>query len=157
MRLAMHLIALILSGLILIGCGPVRRISEPTASLQQLSVEKKDIWSIDLRLQNYSNVPMRFQRAVLSLETGDQVAGTLDVTMSLSVGPESADVTSLRLQPSSLGKIAVADALAGNHALPYRLKGKIWATLEGKNTPHEFQIDTRNMLNMTPGLPGVLR
>ncbi len=100
---------------------------------------------------------MHFQRATLSLETGSQVAGTLDVKISLLIGPESVDVTSIQLQPSALGKIAVADALAGNHSLPYRLKGKVWATLEGSNKPREFEIDTRNMLNMTPGLPGVLR
>ncbi|AXI83542.1 LEA type 2 family protein [Xylella taiwanensis] len=157
MRFTINLIVSMLFGLLLTGCGPVRRISEPTANIQQLSVEKKDVWSIDLRLQNYSSVPMHFQRAMLSLETDGQVAGTLDVMISLSIGPESADVTNLQLQPSSLGKIAVAAALASNHSLPYRLKGKIWATREGNSTPREFEIDTHNMLNMTPGLPGVLR
>lgn len=150
MRFAINLIVSMLCALLLAGCGPVRRISEPTVNIQQLSVDKKDIWSIDLRLQNYSNVPMHFQRATLSLETGSQVAGTLDVKISLLIGPESVDVTSIQLQPSALGKIAVADALAGNHSLPYRLKGKVWATLEGSNKPREFEIDTRNMLNMTP-------
>lgn len=118
MRFALNLIVSMLCALLLAGCGSVRRISEPTVNIQQLSVDKKDIWSIDLRLQNYSNVPMHFQRAMLSLETGSQVAGTLDVKISLLIGPESVDVTSVQLQPSALGKIAVADALAGNHSLP---------------------------------------
>ncbi len=52
------------------------------------------------------------------LETAAIVAGTLDVKISLLIGPESVDVTSIQLQPSALGKIAVADALAGNHSLP---------------------------------------
>ena len=32
--------------------GPVRRVSEPAASIQQLTVKANGSWSVDLRLQN---------------------------------------------------------------------------------------------------------
>ena len=48
--------------LLLAGCGsggPVRRISEPAASLQQVSVRADGRWDVQVRLDNFSSVPMR--------------------------------------------------------------------------------------------------
>src|SRR5690606_3602572 len=43
------------AALLLAACssGPVRRVSEPSASIQQLTVRADGSWSVDLRLQNY--------------------------------------------------------------------------------------------------------
>ena len=136
--------------------GPVRRVSEPTASIQQLSVRADGQWDVQLRLQNYSSVPMRFDRTALALAFDNGPAARLDLQLGIDIGPESADVVSVSLQPTPLARIAVADALAGRHGLAYTLKGSVEATPEDKK-PRSFEIDSRNQLNPAPGLDGVLR
>lgn len=157
MRLYRGLI-LALFALALAGCGGgmVRRVSEPTASLQQLSVRADGSWSLELRLQNYSSIPMRFDRVALEVLLGEQSAGRIEQAVDLSIGPETADVVQVTLQPSSLAKLTVADVLAGRRSLPYQLKGKVWATPEQKKQ-REFDLDARNTLSPAPGLDGVLR
>ena len=152
------LLALLAATALLGGCGDgmVRRVSDPAVSVQQLTVKADGQWSVDLRLQNYSSIPMRFDSVDMDVQVGDQNAGQLRATPGLSVGPESADVVTVAFAPSSAGRIVVADALAGRRALPYTLKGSASATPE-EAKPRTFDIDTRNTLNPVPGLDGVLR
>ena len=136
--------------------GPVRRVSEPAASIQQLTVHANGSWSVDLRLQNYSSFPVRFDRVSLSLEVNGHDAGKLDATPAVSVGPESADVVTLPFTPSAEAKMVLADTLAGRRPLPYSLKGTANATPEDAK-PRDFQITGHSTLNPVPGLDGVLR
>ncbi len=138
------------------GGGLVRRVSEPAASIQQLTVNADGSWSLDLRLQNYSSIPMRFDSADLAITVGEQAAGTLKSTPAISIGPESADVVTLPFKPSAEARMAVADALAGRHSLAYTLEGKLQAVPDEKKS-RSFDIDSRNTLNPVPGLDGVLR
>lgn len=138
------------------GDGKVRRVSEPAASVQQLTVHANGSWTVDLRLQNYSSIPMRFDNISVAVTVADQDAGTLQGAPRLSVGPESADMVSLPFNPSSEARIVVADALAGRRTLPYTLKGKVDAVPE-EGKIRSFDIDTRNTLSPVPGLDGVLR
>jgi hypothetical protein len=138
------------------GGGLVRRVSEPAASIQQLTVHADGSWSLDLRLQNYSSIPMRFDNADLAVTVGDQAAGNLRATPAISIGPESADVITLTIKPTAEARMAVADALAGRHSLGYTLKGKLQAVPNEKKS-RSFEIDSRNALNPVPGLDGVLR
>lgn len=142
----------------LVACssGPVRRVSPPAASLQQLTVNADGSWSVDLRLQNYSSIPMRFDATDLAIAVGGQAAGRLKGTPGISVGPESADVVSLPFVPSAEARMAIAGALAGRRPLPYTLTGTVQAVPDkGKN--RSFDIEARNTLNPVPGLDGVLR
>ena len=136
--------------------GPVRRVSAPTASIQQLTVNTDGSWSVDLRLQNYSSIPMRFTRVDLAITTSDHPAGTLQGTPQISIGPESADVVTLPFKPSAEARMVVADALAGRRPMGYTLKGQIDAIPEEAKS-RTFEIDARNVLNPVPGLDGVLR
>lgn len=136
--------------------GPVRRVSEPAASIQQLTVHANGSWSVDLRLQNYSSIPMRFDRVSLSLEVDGHDAGKLEATPGVSVGPESADVVTVPFSPSVGAKMVLADALAGRRSLPYSLKGTANATPEEAKA-RDFDITGRSTLNPVPGLDGVLR
>lgn len=138
------------------GSGPVKRVSEPAASIQQLTVGNDGNWEVDLRLRNYSSMPMRFDSVSLAVKVGDEPAGTLSATPGLSIGPESADVIKVRLQPASAARLVVADALAGSSTLFYELEGSVSATPEDKKQ-RSFDIKSRNSLNQAPGLPGVLR
>ena len=152
------LLGLVLVSMLLAGCGSgmVRRVSDPAVSVQQLTVKADGQWVVDLRLQNYSSIPMRFDTVKVDVQIGDQAAGTLQATPALSVGPESADVVSVPFNPPSAARIVVADALAGRRALPYALKGTASAAPEDAKV-RTFDVDTRNTLNPVPGLDGVLR
>ena len=136
--------------------GPVRRVSPPAASIQQLTVNADGSWSLQLRLQNYSSIPMRFESADLAISVAGLAAGNLSGAPQISIGPESADVVSLPFKPSAQARMQIADSLAARRPLGYALKGKLQATPEeGKS--RSFDIDVKNTLNPVPGLDGVLR
>jgi hypothetical protein len=138
------------------GGGAVKRVSEPAAGIQQLTVRADGQWSVDVRLDNFSSVPMRFDSVSLAINVGGESAGTLTGAPALNVGPESADIATLTMAPSSAAKIAIADALANRRSIAYALSGSLVATPEdGK--PRTFEIERSNSLNPAPGLPGVLR
>jgi len=152
------LISLVAASTLLASCssGPPRRVSPPTASIQQLTVNMDGSWSVDLRLQNYSSIPMRFGSASLVMTLGDQKAGTLAAAPQISIGPESADVVALKLQPSSEARMAVANALAARRPVNYTLEGSLEAVPEDGRS-RSFDVDTKSSLNPVPGLDGVLR
>ena len=62
------LIALL--ALTLVACGErrVKRVSEPAAAIQQLTVGSDGSWDVELRLRNYSSMPMRFDEVSLAMK-----------------------------------------------------------------------------------------
>ena len=118
------ILVMVLSSLLLAACGsgPVRRVSEPAASIQQLTVHADGRWSVALRINNFSSVPMRFDTVALALAVGSEAAGSVQGSPGFTIGPESADVTTLTLSPGAAARIVVADALAARRALAYTLK-----------------------------------
>ena len=154
------LAALLLStSLLLVACGsggPVRRVSEPSANIQQLSVRADGSWSLDLRIDNYSSVPMRFDAIDLAMTIEGQPAAALRATPAFTIGPEAADVATLQVVPPAGAKIAIADALARGNRIGYHLEGTITASPE-KGGARTFQFERDNALAPVPGLPGVLR
>lgn len=155
-RIQYALIALCVLALSACGGGVVKRVSEPAASIQQLTVGADGSWALELRLRNYSSMPMSFDNVTLKLTVGDQEAGTLQASPALSIGPESADVVSVTLQPASAARIVVADTLAGGRSLPYQLEGSVSATPQERKQ-RSFDVEARSSLSPAPGLPGVLR
>lgn len=152
-------LALALCAALLASCatGPVRRVSEPAARIQQVTVQADGSWDVELRLQNFSSIPMRFDAVELQLTIGGQDAGTLSASPDLLIGPESADVADIGLAPSSAARLAVADALASRRAIDYTLQGAITATPD-EGRQRRFEPDPRrSALSPAPGLPGVLR
>ncbi len=137
--------------------GPPRRVSEPSASVQQLTVRADGSWLVALRINNYSNVPMRFDRVDLALAFDGQPAATLRATPALPIGPESADVAEIEVAaPPAGARLALADALAAGHRIGYHLEGSIEAVPDGSGVRrYDFKRD--NALSPVPGLPGVLR
>ena len=100
---------------------------------------------------------MRFDTLRLELSVDEHVAGTLQASPAISIGPTSADVVQVTLKPDGMARIAVADALAGRRSLSYRLQGKVNATPDETSKSREFTVDDRSSLNPAPGLDGVLR
>lgn len=148
--------ALLLASLVACKSGPVRRVSEPAARIQQLTVKADGSWSVDLRLENFSSIPMQFDRVDLQLKLGEEAAGQLQTQPGLSIGPESADVITIALKPAGGAKIAIADALAGGRSVAYSLKGDILAT-PSEAKQRTFQLERSSALSPAPGLPGVMR
>ena len=97
---------IVLCTLALVACsnGIVKRVSEPAASLQQLTVRADGNWTVALRLQNFSSMPMTFDDVSLALTVGDSDAGTLQVKPGISIGGTSADVINVDLVPSSTAR-----------------------------------------------------
>lgn len=145
--------------LMLAGCGsggPVRRVSEPAASIQQLTVRADGRWEVELRLQNYSSVPMRFASTTISIAFDNGAAATLQTQPQLEIGPESADVYATTISPLPEGRARIANALADGSSLNYSLGGSLEAGPEdGK--PRSYKVKLNSALTPVPGLPGVLR
>ncbi len=142
----------------LAGCagGPVKRVSEPSARIQQLTVRADGSWSADLRIENFSSMPMRFDSVDLAVTVAGQAAGRLVGQPRESIGPESADVIAVTLNPASAARLAIADALAGGRGVDYTLAGTLVATPEERGQ-RTFTIERSSALSPAPGLPGVLR
>lgn len=155
-RLATTIVATFCLLLVACASGPSRRVSEPAANIQQLTVRMDGKWSLDVRINNFSNVPMRFDGLTLAMSVGDVAAGTLSARPGLSIGPESADVATVTLTPSSAARIIVADALARGTSVRYTLEGSIDAAVESGGA-HPYQMKRSNTLGPVPGLAGVLR
>lgn len=136
--------------------GIPRRVSEPAANIQQLTVRADGSWSIDLRLNNFSSMSMRFDSVRLALSVNGQPAGTLQASPAITIGPEAADVTTTTLVPSSATRIAIADALARGDRIDYTLDGTLTAAPE-KGGPRDYKFKRENALSPVPGLAGVLR
>lgn len=137
--------------------GPVRRISEPAASIQQLEVQADGRWLVSLRLQNYSSVPMRFEAVDIKVMVGGQAAGALQHRPGLEIGPESADVVPVEMQPEPAARMLLADALAGNRRVDYEFDGTIDAAPADRGSSRSYKVKRKSALSPTPGLPGVLR
>jgi hypothetical protein len=133
-----------------------KRVSEPAASIQQITVDARGAWQVRLRLQNYSSVAMRFDMIDLVVGIGGGDAGRLQARPGLSVAPESADVLDIPFNPDAQAKLQVADALAAGRGIAYSLKGSLVAAPE-EGSSRTFQISRDSTLNPAPGLPGVLR
>ena len=136
--------------------GPVRRVSAPSALIQQLTVRADGRWSVDLRIENFSSIPMQFDSLDLALTFGDNEAGHVTAQPAISIGPESADVVTTVFTPQAAGKFAVADALAGGRSIGYTLSGTITATPD-EGRQRSFEVKRGSQLNPAPGLPGVMR
>ena len=156
-RLTFALAALCFAA-ILVACtsGPVRRVSEPAAAIQQLTVHADGTWTVALRIDNFSSIPMRFEAVELALAIDGVAAGTLRGTAGITIGPESADVASLPFSPSAQARLRIADALAARRSVAYTLAGRLDAVPEDGGR-RSFDIDRQSAMTPVPGLPGVLR
>jgi hypothetical protein len=145
--------------LLLAGCasGPVRRVSEPAVGIQQLTVGADGNWSVDVRINNFSSIPMRFDAFDLKLSVGGQDAGTLSAQPALDIGPESADVVTVALKPQAMARLQVADALASGQGVAYSLSGSVRATPEKAKQRDFDEVKRESRLSPVPGVPGALR
>lgn len=156
MKLLQALLAAVVLALAACGGGPVKRVSEPAAGIQQLSVRADGRWDVVVRLDNFSSVPMRFVDANLEIAFDNGAAAKLQAQPGISIGPESADVFTATLTPLPAGRARLASALADGQGVNYTLGGTVEAGPEdGKS--RSYRIERKSALAPVPGLPGVLR
>lgn len=137
------------------GCasGPPKRIFPPQASLQELRVQADGQWMAQIRIQNYSTVPMRFSRLEATLAVNGQEATRISIDPGLSVGPGSNELVQHVFTPAAGPKAAVDQALANRRAVRYQLTGRIASSEPATDHPFEYQ----SALDPVPGLAGILR
>jgi len=146
-------IALMIVALAACSFGPPKRIYPPKASVQELVAGPSGQWTLKIRVENFSTVPMTFTAVNAKLTLGGQEAGQVVTQTALTVGPESADVVSTTLAPASAGKIAAANALALHRSVRYSLKG----TITSREPQRDFDFEFESALSPVPGLDGMLR
>ena len=156
MELRNALIAAAVFALAACGGGPVKRVSEPAAGIQQLTVRADGRWDVVVRLDNFSSVPMRFTSAKLDIAFDNGPAASIQAQPGISIGPESADVFTVTLTPLPAGRARLANALADGQGLSYNLVGTVDAGPEDGNS-RSYKIERKSALSPVPGLPGVLR
>jgi hypothetical protein len=154
MRKPTTLLSLLLVSL-LAACssGPPTRIFPPQASLQELRVQEDGQWVAQVRIQNFSTVPMRFSRLQATLSIAGQEAARLDFDPKLSVGPGSIELVQHVFAPAAGPRAAVSDAFANRRAVRYQLTGR----LASSDPVTDDAFDYSSALNPVPGLTGVLR
>lgn len=155
MKITSRLFVLALAATLLSACagGPPKRIFPPNATIQELRVGEDGQWTLRLRLQNFSTVPMRFDRVEATLRINGEEAGRLSFDPGVSVGPGSAESIEQRLPPAAGPKAAVAAALAARRGVRYQLQGRIESGEHGTDHPFDYQ----SALDPVPGLEGVMR
>jgi hypothetical protein len=147
------LIAFLLVMLTACVSGPTKRIYPPKASVQELVAGANGQWTLKIRVDNFSTVPMTFSSLDAKLTIAGQEAGAIASQTKLTIGPESGDVLTATLTPATPGKIAVANALASRKSVRYVLTGKITSS----EPRGDFDFTFESALNPVPGLDGVLR
>lgn len=145
--------ALLVTTLTACSSGPPKRIYPPKASVQELVAGANGQWTLKIRLENFSTIPMTFSAVDAKLTVAGQDAGRVTAQTSLTIGPESADVFTTTLTPATAGKIAVASALASRRTVRYALAGKITS----REPQRDFDFNFESALSPVPGLDGVLR
>ncbi|HQZ32566.1 MAG TPA: LEA type 2 family protein [Arenimonas sp.] len=154
MRKLQAALALLLLALVA-GCasGPPKRIFPPQASLQELRVQPDGQWVAQVRIQNYSTVPMRFSRLEATLSVNGVEATRISIDPGLTVGPGSNELVQHAFTPAAGPRAAVDQALASRRAVRYQLTGRIASSEPETDHPFEYQ----SALDPVPGLAGILR
>ena len=144
-------------GLLLAACtggdGVRERIFPPTASIQEL-VQTSDGWMVKLRLQNFSNVSMRFAAVEARLHLGQIDVGSITLDPAIDVPGNSVEVLETRLTPPAAARAAVDAVLQSRAGLRYKLEGEIRSS-EPRERRDDFLFESS--LSPVPGLTGVLR
>lgn len=156
MRSRVRLVVLLVATLLLTACGgggEIRRVYPPQATIQQLTLQADGQWSLNVRIENFSNVSARIDNIDLKLQVNGIAAGTITLNPERHIAPNSVEIFTLELQPAPNALAAAALAQTDNRGLRYRLDGHIITSDPDDRYPIEFE----SVLSPVPGLDGVFR
>lgn len=150
MKRLLQLTSALLALFLLAGCasGPRTNIFPPQVRIQELAVQADGSWNLRMRIENFSNVPMRFTGLKVRITLDDKDAGELRLEPDRDIGPNSAEVFDTRFTPSTEARIA-ADA----RYLPYSLQGEVSSV----DPRRSYKLKYDSGLNPTPGIPNTFR
>lgn len=157
MRRALCWLSILFVCLLLIACsgaGPKKRVFPPSMSVQQLELQPDGRWLVSLRLQNFSNVPMRFDAVDATFWVGQTEVGRIALTPAIDVPGNSVEVLPTTLTPPAAAVNAVDAVLQSRAGIRYRLEGSIRSS-EPQRRSDDFTFESS--LTAVPGLTGVLR
>ncbi|WP_257387010.1 LEA type 2 family protein [Tahibacter caeni] len=140
---------------LLAACGggkPVRRINPPALSIQQLAVQADGRWLIELRVQNFSTVPMRFDTLEAGLEIEGTNVGAVFLRPAIEIPGQSADIVEATLSPGRDAGTRLAEA-ARDGSVGYQLRG----TIETGEPAKKFPLSQSSRLSPVPGRPNTYR
>jgi len=147
------LLLLLVFGLAACAGGPPRRIFAPEASIQELRIGDDQRWTAQLRIRNYSTVPMTYASLDAEFDLGQTGPMKIAITPDLTVPAGAVDVLEVELTPNAAAREAVAGVLNGGAALRYKLHGEI----RSSDPRGRYDVDFASALGAVPGLPNVLR
>jgi hypothetical protein len=128
------------------GCGPVKRINPPAASVQRLAVNEDGSLELELRIQNHSDLSTRVAGFTGQVALDGRAPLALDVPVELDVPAHAAEVVPARIQPDGWKPDA-------SRTLRYTLTGRVTTTEPRGSYPVEYD----SMLSPVPGRPGEFR
>ena len=147
MKLCQPFVAIVAT-LVLAACGsgPAKRVSPPTASVQELAVQADGSWRLLVRVQNFSNVSMTFDLLEANLEVDGKEIGRISRAIDLDIPGGSADVFETSLMPTTTARLEATD-------FAYQLKGRITS----REPKGDFRFERASRLSPVPGLGGTWR
>lgn len=128
----------------------MKRVFPPEVSVHELAHGVAG-WTLRLRINNFSTVPMRFSDLQLALTLDGAAAGSLQSQPDLVIDANSSESLDLPLTPQAAAPIRAS--LDADRALRYQLNG--W--IRSSEPREKFEIEYRSALNPVPGLTDVLR
>jgi hypothetical protein len=141
----------------LAACGPVRKsVFPPLVTVQQLHVDARGQWHMQLRIQNNSYQGMKFTGVQLGMKVHGIPAGHIDATVNLDIPALSVDIANVQMTPS---RAAARQLASGGESVPYRLAGTVSAIPDQETKARSFEVDsgTSHSLSPTPGLTNTWR
>jgi hypothetical protein len=151
-NLTLRLVALCFIAFALFACGPVKRVNPPAATVQRLAIAN-DALTLDLRLQNHSDIETRFGFIDLDVSIEDTGVGRIEQSAGITAAPHSVEIVTITLPIAGDARAAIDAAVAGGKSLRYRIEGRIETEEPGGDYPLEYE----SRLSPVPGRPGEYR
>ncbi|MEO8802945.1 MAG: hypothetical protein ABI304_11345 [Rudaea sp.] len=138
----------------LAACGaPTHPINPPNASIQQLDVLPDGSWKVQIRLENFSDITVRYATFKAALRVGGVAAGDISLNPQLDIPGENADIVATTLNPGADVRKAFASDVKLPGGVPYELKGTINIPAAGK----DFKFEHKSRLLPVPGIANQYR
>ena len=146
MKLRIPLAALALTcALTACGSGSTRRVHPSTASIQQLIVQPDGSWKLDVRIQNFSTLPMRYSALTATVTVAGTDVGELSIAPNVDIVANGGEVVEATLKTSA--------KLPASGDFAYVLKGRI----ETSEPKESFPFERSSRLSPVPGVPNTYR
>ncbi|MBO9665015.1 hypothetical protein [Dokdonella sp.] len=127
------------------GSGPTKRVHPSTASIQQLAVQADGSWKFDLRIQNFSTMPMHYSSLKATVVVAGTDVGEISIAPNMDIVANGGDVVEATLKTSA--------KLPASGDFAYTLKG----TIDTSEPKESFPFERSSRLSPVPGVPNTYR